>query len=767
LASALAGVARSPTPGNDLAAWVAAHVPAKPFLIAIDNLDECAGVPEVAAFLNKLVDLTTDRVRWVFASRGMPINLPLATWLAYNESDLPITSDDLRLNIDESRQIAAACNVPVTEIELQRILDLTDGWPVAVCLALRHSVGSHSNNLATQTQDVVHAYLEEHVWQSLSSDTQSFLFLAAFLPHFSLSTISLAGFSACGRIMHEIGSQIGLVTKSEGTFKLFRLFRNFIRTHLAAQGEAELLKTLRNAGKLLELMNLPILALERYVDAAAFDCIDRLLSQLNFALIEKGHVDLVERALRIRNPASSPAALALRAALDESRGRVNSAELLYARALEQLVDVIHLRVSVAWRYSLLLYQQGRADAIPLLQELYGRQDLEDHDRAHVAGSLAILLALAGDHRRARVVIDEAITIANTADDHLRARTLGRASTVAFFAGEADRVVHLATEGALIARDRGLHSLAARITTSLSTLHTSSGRIALAASYAREVVEHAEKAGDSLLRARGLTDLLVLEAEIGNEAAIASAKTELSKTPYDGPIGLIGLLVSHGMQSIWRSEFNEAVEFLSAQTANLSPHQHRIRIALWAVAAAAADRTSSLASAVEAYSAATSGDWDGQPMFDRERALSLQYMALALLIAGDPHQAQGYRKCAALLSGGSSAFETALEAVSVRSIGALASASEKLGRQYQGGVAKLILSATERLFQHDQSPSQRLTPAERAVLQAMSDGLSNKAIAALNGRTINTIRSQVSSVLRKLRCDTRGEAVATARRRGLL
>jgi DNA-binding CsgD family transcriptional regulator len=50
---------------------------------------------------------------------------------------------------------------------------------------------------------------------------------------------------------------------------------------------------------------------------------------------------------------------------------------------------------------------------------------------------------------------------------------------------------------------------------------------------------------------------------------------------------------------------------------------------------------------------------------------------------------------------------------------------------------------------------------------MAGGMSNKAIADEQRRTINTVRTHVSSILRKLGSESRGEAVATGRRLGLL
>ncbi|MGH7330143.1 MAG: response regulator transcription factor, partial [Polyangiaceae bacterium] len=61
----------------------------------------------------------------------------------------------------------------------------------------------------------------------------------------------------------------------------------------------------------------------------------------------------------------------------------------------------------------------------------------------------------------------------------------------------------------------------------------------------------------------------------------------------------------------------------------------------------------------------------------------------------------------------------------------------------------------------------LTPAERRVLEALAEGYPTKEIAAVTGRSSKTVNNQITSILRKLQARSRGEAVARARRRGLL
>ncbi len=62
---------------------------------------------------------------------------------------------------------------------------------------------------------------------------------------------------------------------------------------------------------------------------------------------------------------------------------------------------------------------------------------------------------------------------------------------------------------------------------------------------------------------------------------------------------------------------------------------------------------------------------------------------------------------------------------------------------------------------------RLTPAEINVLRAIAvHGTSASAAEAL-GRSTNTINVQVKSILKKLGCASRHEAIAYAREHGLL
>ena len=62
---------------------------------------------------------------------------------------------------------------------------------------------------------------------------------------------------------------------------------------------------------------------------------------------------------------------------------------------------------------------------------------------------------------------------------------------------------------------------------------------------------------------------------------------------------------------------------------------------------------------------------------------------------------------------------------------------------------------------------RITPRESEVLSLLAEGLSNKAIAARLNVAERTVRFHVGEILERLGAESRAQAVAFAKQRGLL
>lgn len=60
------------------------------------------------------------------------------------------------------------------------------------------------------------------------------------------------------------------------------------------------------------------------------------------------------------------------------------------------------------------------------------------------------------------------------------------------------------------------------------------------------------------------------------------------------------------------------------------------------------------------------------------------------------------------------------------------------------------------------PAALLTPAERAVVAGVRQGLTNREIATHLGKSEFTVKNQVSTILRKVGLPTRGRLIACLR-----
>lgn len=69
--------------------------------------------------------------------------------------------------------------------------------------------------------------------------------------------------------------------------------------------------------------------------------------------------------------------------------------------------------------------------------------------------------------------------------------------------------------------------------------------------------------------------------------------------------------------------------------------------------------------------------------------------------------------------------------------------------------------------NEQEPDLQLTQAEKLTLTWLATGMSNKQIAKVLGKSNETVKSQVASLLKKMKCNSRTEVITKARLLNLL
>ena len=621
---------------------------------------------------------------------------------------------------------------------------------------------------------MVYRYLAEQVWHSLDDRIRGFLRTAAFLPRLETRLAVAAGFDDAASIIESLRERVAFISVLDaGVYKLHDLFRDFVQRQVGLEGDEALRLAQVTAGQLLEKMGMYGEALERFIDARAAREVERVLAAYNFALLDVGCFDIVERAVRSLPGAmvsANPNVLALRAALEDAHGRVDQAERWYAAVLERVTEDVAFRVAVALRYALLLHQQGRIEALPVLENLRDRDDLDTPERASVLGMLALIYSSRGRHDEAQSTITEAIDLAEFTDDSIRARTFGRAATTAFYASDDAKVEYYTREATRLRIDTGLFGQAARSFSALTALHAFAGRLPVAAWYAAQVAANAEKAGDLQMQVHGLRTLMQLEAERGNTDRVTEIDCDLAKLNYRGHTALISYVFAKALHHVWGNQLGEAqVALTTVADREFAPFQNRLRYSLLAAILAKLGSRTEAIDALTRYDAAVAADTDPRPLFARLRGFAERYAILANIVLARNAVAQKMMRSVRTTAPDLKAFDSLLGALVNRVPEQFDAALREMRLAGIAGVARLAeIIAGGQFDRADPSDEiEALTPAERAVLRGMSQGLGNQAIADDQRRTINTVRTHVSSILRKLGSTTRGEAVATARRQGLV
>ncbi len=187
LAGAYERAGSSPKASLDLAQWVHAHLETFDGLIAVDDLHVAEGDPEVVRFLTALIERTKPAIRWILASRSTT-GLPVGTWLAYRDSDVPIDESDLRFTYEEIAAAAVSLGVAIRDDELRDLLVLTEGWPAAVSFALRTSTRSTDlRNVSALTREMIYRFLAEQLYSNLDNEERELLEVAIRIADQSMS----------------------------------------------------------------------------------------------------------------------------------------------------------------------------------------------------------------------------------------------------------------------------------------------------------------------------------------------------------------------------------------------------------------------------------------------------------------------------------------------------------------------------------------------------------------------------------------------------
>jgi ATP/maltotriose-dependent transcriptional regulator MalT len=759
-------------PVCQLSEWFDEHLKRTVCTIVIDDLHHAAGDEHTIALLSSLIDRTSGRIKWIIATRS-DVGLPVASWVGYQKMDLPVREDELRFTPEEALAAAQEAPSPIAPDEIEALRVQTDGWPIALAIALR--TRTHASDLRTAaagTREMVYRFLAEQSFAGLSDEQRAFLLRTSVFPSFDADIAERLG--AGSEFIDDLRRNVTFLgLASPGRYRYHDLFRDFLESELRRAGDAVWHYTFVSAGEIMERRNEFVDALVLYRRAPDIPAILRVLAQHGVALFERGEGPTLTEALAAVPEAArgeNASTLGLRAMLEASRGRFDLAELSFKQAIERAGEPA-LKNALVHRFAIELVRHER-DCIELLEPSARDASVPAAERIPLMGTLATAYVRAGRIDDAKLTIGRAIDMLEpTADDDVRARLLQQAAYVFQFTSTQARARDFAEHAVELALARNLYDVAARAYSVLYTIVNDERDDPIASlAILDKLDECARKAASQQVQLFGMIAAYGLEVERGDIAAIE--RIEPSIEQHHAALARAraeALLPALALRASWNGEFGRAYEFVS-ETGELQSSAERCalrhaEIALYAAAAGLGE-----AAEREARAAAEALDASSEPT--RRTVRSQLLLALTELVRG--HASSAHRR----LSEAERALTPAMHrlrafAAAVRALyrvqleqadrATLSGALERLRAEHYGGLARLLEAlpagdvSTEGLAQ--------LTPAEREILQFLAGGASTKDVAAQTSRSPATVDTHIRSLCRKLHCSGRREAVALAIRSG--
>jgi DNA-binding CsgD family transcriptional regulator len=294
-------------------------------------------------------------------------------------------------------------------------------------------------------------------------------------------------------------------------------------------------------------------------------------------------------------------------------------------------------------------------------------------------------------------------------------------------------------------------------------------------YAERASQAAVVAQDQFLLLTALVQMLAAETRRGRAEECSAIEERLSALQIDpGREHLI--LAYHALRLSWQGRFREAHTKLMPYWKSMNHDFDKFTAGAQCALFLALDgqRSSSIGLIGEVMPLAMKIA-SQQTLAVRYQSVGRLFCMLAEAVNGRPSHAVRINKQLQRVSFdpvvgaiGSIAREFATlisEGFEPSSLGQLYDTLNQLG---YASASKLLYAVQLELRSRRRIDSrEKLTMAEKEVLRQLADGLTPKDISRRTGRSVNTVRNHVASIRAKLKCSGQTQAIAVARRSGII
>jgi ATP/maltotriose-dependent transcriptional regulator MalT len=720
--------------------------------------------------------------RWIIATRAVDA-LPVGTWLARRDCELPIGVADLRFTEDE---IAEACRLAGVACEPDDLVDLaalTEGWPVAVEIAVRAlKHGMTKRDMRAFVRETTTDYLREQVYPAIGDRERELLEVAAVLPEIDVGVLEMAGFSDALQTLELTRKRTGLLYEEDRRFRTSGLVRDFLRRQTSLGGSGRHAAVNLRAGQALESAGHMEAALIAYAAARSQPDLLRTLEASGFDLLERGRAECVSSALEALDEptrGTNPRILALRGVLQSLAGKPIRAEALLRRSIIRAKSDRDLIATATFRLALLLANRGE-NISELLLPIADEKSQSASRKSEALSILSAHLARSGQVTAAMRVMRRVKSILPRVEsDSVRAKVFQRLGVAAMYVGKNDEARTLLSQAAEIASELQLFSLASRAYANLSNLMLHGfDDVEWQLWYAQKASDAAKRAGDAFDVETSMLQLLDAELRCGNLQQSADIEHRLSSARASDQSRSHYLVPSTALRLAWQGKFAEAHRVLASTWRMLHHDIDRVVSGAECALFLAMDdkRATSVELTREVVALAAGLSTSGLFAY---RSLAMALLCCAMAEAANGRLAYAERVSAQIGTATDDPVTSLMGRIAVEAVSGIRSKDastmekvspllERLAPLGYAHLTRLLHAVLVVLTAKAARPAgEELTVAERATIRLLAEGLSPKEIAFRRNCSVKTVRTHIGNVISKLRCNGRVQAIALSRRAGIL
>lgn len=201
-------------------------------LVFLDDYHLVSDFPEVVLFIEKVFQLIPDNIRFVIGSRNF-YGIP-STELYIREELTTLSNDELAFTEDELVDLSNQYfQVNLSQSEAKSIIANTEGWIIAILLALRSKNLTNAIPRLAGAKEQIFKFLHDEILSSLDPELRKFVLVSGLFPEFQVELCNhLLQISNADQFVRRLIEQNLFVSQTETGdsvyYQYHQLFRDFL-----------------------------------------------------------------------------------------------------------------------------------------------------------------------------------------------------------------------------------------------------------------------------------------------------------------------------------------------------------------------------------------------------------------------------------------------------------------------------------------------------------------------------------------------------------